>query len=53
MEKTKKMKKRLMYALYLAIVVPFSPALIALFSIGYLSDKTMKHLIKIKQKMLK
>ena len=53
MEKTNKMKKRLMYALYLAIVVPFVPALIALFSIGYISDETMKHLIKIKQKMLK
>lgn len=53
MEKTKKMKKRLMYALYLAIVVPFAPALIVLFSIGYLSDKAQKHLIKIKNKMLK
>ena len=47
------MKKRLRYALYLAIVVPFAPALLALFSIGYLSDKTEKYLIKIKHKMLK
>ena len=53
MEKAKKMKKRLMYALYLAIVVPVSPALIVLFSIGRISDKVENNLIKIKHKMLK
>lgn len=53
MEKTKKMKKRLMYALYLAIVVPFVPALLVLFYIQYIADQAFYYVMKLKQKMLK
>lgn len=53
MEKTKKMKKRLMYALYLAIVVPFAPALLVLFFIHKIADRAFYYVMKLKQKMLK
>ena len=53
MEKTKKMKKRLMYALYLAIVVPFAPLLLVLFFIHDIADQAFYYVMKLKQKMLK
>lgn len=53
MEKTKKMKKRLMYALYLAIVVPFAPVLLVLFFIQDIAERAFYYVMKLKVKMLK
>lgn len=53
MEKTKKMKKRLMYSLYLTIVVPFAPALLVLFFIQDIAERAFYYVMKLKVKMLK
>ena len=50
---TKKMKKRLRYALYLAIVVPFAPVLLVLFFIHDIAEQAFYYTMKLKQKMLK
>ena len=47
------MKKRLRYALYLAIVVPFAPALLVLFFIQDIAEQAFYYTMKLKQKMLK
>ncbi len=47
------MKKRLMYALYLAIVVSFAPAFLVLFFIQDIAELAFYYTMKLKQKMLK
>lgn len=47
------MKKRLMYALYLAIVVSVSPALLVLFFIQDIAEQAFYYVMKLKEKMLK
>ena len=47
------MKKRLRYAIYLAIVVPFAPVLLALFFIQDIAEQAFYYAMKLRQKMLK
>lgn len=47
------MKKRLMYALYLAIVVPFVPVLFVLFHTKDIAERAFYYVEKLKVKMLK